>query len=279
MSSLSISTTTLGCPEWDLESIARNLPEYGFDAVDFRGLGEHLDVTVIPEFTTGIADTRRLLADAGLAVSCISSSIQLCVPEKEGDNLEEARRTIAVAVALDAPCVRVFGNGDLGRHSREALADVGAGVMAQILALDGAAQLRWCFETHDHWIAAADVRRLLERIPGDHFGVLWDVGHTPRVTNEPPAESWAAYGARVFNTHFKDAVHDPSHPHAMGDGWRYTLLGEGQLPLEEAVAILKGGGYEGCLTLEHEKRWHPDLPEPEVMFPHAARWFRRQLEA
>jgi len=149
--------------------------------------------------------------------------------------------------------------------------------MERILALDGAAGLRWAFETHDHWIAATDLALLLDRIPSASFGVLWDVGHTPRITHEPPAESWAAYGARVFNTHFKDAVYDTSHPQAMNDGWRYVPLGEGQLPLAETVQILKGGGYTGYLTLEHEKRWHADLPEPEEMFPHAAQWFRRQL--
>ncbi|MCP4643624.1 MAG: sugar phosphate isomerase/epimerase, partial [bacterium] len=180
------STTTLGCPGWDLATVVRNLADYGYDAVDFRGLGEALDITKAPEFTTGLPGTKRLLEDAGLAVSCISSSIRVCAPELLDENLEEARRTLAVAVELDAPGVRVFGGGDVEQCGREELAAFAADTMERILALDGAEKVRWGIETHDHWVAASDVRVLLDRIPDDRVGVVWDVGHTTRVENEGP---------------------------------------------------------------------------------------------
>ncbi|MBN2308603.1 MAG: sugar phosphate isomerase/epimerase [Candidatus Hydrogenedentes bacterium] len=277
MADILTSTTTLGCPDWDLPTIIGNLAEYGYDAVDFRGLNGELDITRMPEFTTGIAETRRIFADAGLRVSAISSSIRICEHDRDRENLEEARRTIAVAQELAVPGVRVFGGGDLIQHDHGTLAGVGVATMDRILALDGATDLTWGFETHDHWIGVAEVSLLLERIPSDRFGVLWDVGHTSRVTREAPAESWAAYGPRVVNTHFKDAVHDPAHAQAMDDGWRYVPLGQGELPLADAVRLLKENGYAGYLTLEHEKRWHPELPGPEEAFPHALRWFREQL--
>ncbi len=72
----------------------------------------------------------------------------MCVPEKLQDNLEEARRTIAVAKALDCAQVRVFGGGDSETHSKEALADVGRATVEQLLELDGARVLTWVFETH-----------------------------------------------------------------------------------------------------------------------------------
>ena len=277
MEAIRTSTTTLGCPEWELPSIVKNLSGYGFDAVDFRGLRDALDITQTPEFTTDIAETKRLFSDAGLAISCISSSIRLCAEDAVAENLDEARRTIAVAHELDVPCVRIFGGGDPEAQTRDALADAAAAMSVELLALDGARDIQWCIETHDHWVAAADMKHLLERISAENVGVVWDIGHTTRITHEAPAESWTAYGHRVFNTHFKDAAHDPSHPNAMGDGWRYVPLGEGELPLGEAVRLLRDQGYHGYLTLEHEKRWHSELPEPEEMFPNALRWFSRQL--
>ena len=89
---------------------------------------------------------------------------------------------------------------------------------------------------------------------------------------ETPAETFGYIGPRVKYTHVKDAAYDPKHPQAMKDGWRYTLAGEGQLPLAESIAILKRAGYNGYLLCEHEKRWHPELPEPEVMFPAFIKW-------
>jgi sugar phosphate isomerase/epimerase len=115
---------------------------------------------------------------------------------------------------------------------------------------------------------------LLDIIDNPAFGALWDMGHTARVGGESPEESYAAIGSRVGYTHVKDAVYDPAHPQAMADGWRYVLPGEGQLPLAEAIALLKQHGYEGWILFEHEKRWHPNLVEPEVAFPAFVKWIK-----
>jgi sugar phosphate isomerase/epimerase len=266
------SFTTLGCPTWDLEAICARAREYGFDGIDFRGYLDTLDITTLPEFTRDASTTRRKLADAGLETSGISSSITVCVPERREANLEEARRTIAVAHRLGCQNVRVFGGGDLAKASREELAQAGCDMVEGILALDGAGELKWVFETHDLWIRAQDCRLLLDRISHPAFGALWDIGHTPRVGGETPQETLAALGKRVGYTHIKDAVYDPGHAQAMKDGWSYVFPGQGQLPLAEAVRLLKANGYDGWLVFEHEKRWHPILPEPEEAFPAFANW-------
>ena len=274
---MKLTFTTLGCPAWDLDTICHRASEYGFQGVDFRGYLDTLDVTTLPEFTTGAAATRKKINDAGLEVSGVSSSITVCAPEKWGNNLEEARRTIETAIALGAPNVRIYGGGDLTEHSRKELAKIGCEGIEQILALDGAKNLHWLFETHDNWIKSSDCRLLLDAIPDAAFGALWDIGHTPRMGGETPAETYAAIGPRVGNTHVKDAVYEPEHPKAMQDGWRYVFPGTGQLPLAEAVNLLRANGYEGWLTFEHEKRWHPNLPEPEEIFPTFTAWARAVL--
>ena len=48
--------------------------------------------------------------------------------------------------------------------------------------------------------------------------------------------------------------------------------GSGQLPLDEAIVLLKERGYEGWVMFEHEKRWHPELEEPEEIFPVFSAW-------
>lgn len=271
---MKISMMTLGCPQWDLDTICARGREYGFDGVDFRGLLDEIDVTRLPEFTSGVRETKQKLADAGLEVSGISSSIRVCEPEKLRDNIEEAKRTIPVVQSLGAKNVRVFGMGNLDEFSHEELANIGRDCLEQILALDGASDLHWLFETHDNWIRARDCKLLLDIIDNPAFGALWDMGHSSRVGGESPAESYAAIGPRVGYTHVKDAVYDPDHELAMKDGWRYVFPGEGQLPLAEAINLLKQSGYDGWLLFEHEKRWHPNLAEPEEAFPAFVKWVR-----
>lgn len=270
---MKLSMMTLGCPTWDLDTICKRGREYGFDAVDFRGLQDTLDVTTLPAFTTGVAQTRRKLDDAGLVVSGVSSSIRICDASARQANLEEARRTIGVAKALGAPNIRIFGGGD-EKGGLDKAADVGAACFEEILAIDGAADLNWVFETHDLWIRGADCKLLLDRIPHPAFGALWDMGHTARVGGESPQQTFVALSGRVRYTHVKDAVHQPDHPAAMKDGWRYVPPGEGQLPLAESIQLLRSRGYDGYLVFEHEKRWIPKLPEPEEIFPKFVRWAR-----
>ncbi len=271
---MKISFMTLGCPGWDLDTLCRRGKEYGFDGVDFRGYLDTIDITLLPEFTTKAAQTRRMLSDAGLEVSAISSSVELCATDKRKDNLEEARRTIAVANNLHCSNVRVFGGGDSDHYSREELAAIGCESIQQILNLDGARGLHWLFETHDLWVRAQDCKLLLDKIQEPAFGALWDMGHTYRVGGESPRETLAALQGRIGYTHIKDAAYDPTHPRAMEDGWRYVTPGTGELPLAESIGLLKVNGYDGWLQFEHEKRWHLELAEPEEIFPEFVRWVK-----
>lgn len=279
---MKLSFMTLGCPNWDLDTICARGREYGFDGVDFRGYLDTVDITTLPLFSTHVNQTRRQLNDAGLEVSAVSSSIRVCIPGARQANLDEARRTIVTARGLGAGIVRIFGAGDLSAHSRAELAKIGCETIEEILALDGARDILWVFETHDLWIKAQDCKLLLDSIPNPRFGALWDMGHTYRVGGETPEATFAAIGPRVGYVHVKDATFDPSHPQAMKEmfeggetiGWRYVLPGTGQLPLAQSIGLLKSAGYDGWLLCEHEKRWHPELVEPEVIFPAFIAWAR-----
>lgn len=272
-----ISFMTLGCPNWDLDTICKRGHKYGFDGVDFRGYLDEIDVTLLPEFTTNAAKTKRKLADAGLAVSGISTSLHVCIPEKLDANLEEAKRTIAVAKAFETVNIRMFGGGDIEKYSHKELAKIGCECVTRILELDGARDLMWLFETHDNWVQAEQCRLLLDSIPDPAFGALWDMGHSWRVGREKPEESFAAIGDRVAYAHVKDATYEPDSPLAMKDGWHYVAPGTGELPLVESLNILEASGYDGWLLFEHEKRWHPNLPEPEEIFPQFVRWYRNKF--
>lgn len=267
---MKLSTSTLGCPDWDLDTILANCKAYGYDAIDFRGLQADLDITKSEAFTTGLSETRKKIADSGLAVSGISSSLTVCDKAKREANLEEARRTIPLALELNVPHVRIFGGGDPKETSLQDLAAYGAEVIHEVLQLDGARELRWCMETHDRWSLGAELMRIMRLVDDPAVGVLWDTLHTIR-HGETPEESAKLFGGRLYYTHFKDAVPE--------EEWRLVSLGDGNVDIAGAVSVLKAAGYDGYLTLEHEKRWHPIIDPPEVAFPTAVKWFREQLSA
>jgi len=46
-----------------------------------------------------------------------------------------------------------------------------------------------------------------------------------------------------------------------------VLLGEGEVPVRQILALLAAGGYPHWISVEWEKRWHPEIEGPEVALP------------
>jgi sugar phosphate isomerase/epimerase len=70
----------------------------------------------------------------------------------------------------------------------------------------------------------------------------------------------------IFHTHIKDAI-------LLENGEKYTLLGQGNAPVKEALHALKSDGYAGYYSFEWEKHWHPEIEDPEIAIPHFAKNF------
>ena len=47
------------------------------------------------------------------------------------------------------------------------------------------------------------------------------------------------------------------------------------MPLRAAWDALAAVGYDGWFTFEWEKRWHPEIEEPEIAIPAFAAFLRR----
>lgn len=270
---MKLAFTTLGCPDWNLDTVIARAREYGFDGVDFRGCSGELDIWKLPEFSTYLRDTAKRLRSARLEVPCISSSARLLADDDEkcAKSMDNLVQSVKVGGALGAALVRVFG-GFLGPRSPEhALREAAAALdtMAREAAPLGISVL---VETHDDWVTGGRLRALMDAASQPNVGVIWDVNHPLRKGGESPEATWEACGRYVRYTHFKDTRLAPD-----GKTTVFHLVGEGDLPLRQIIDVLRRGGYDGWLTLEWEKKWHPELADPEVVFPHYVRFMRTLL--
>jgi sugar phosphate isomerase/epimerase len=91
---------------------------------------------------------------------------------------------------------------------------------------------------------------------------------------EQPADTWRETGPWIRHTHWKDSIWNPKAEH----GFEPCLMGAGEVPHREIHRVLKEGRYRGYLSLEWEKRWHPEIPGPEVAFPQYAQYMKQLLE-
>jgi sugar phosphate isomerase/epimerase len=95
-------------------------------------------------------------------------------------------------------------------------------------------------------------------------GLIWDFFNMWVVTKETPKEVFATLHQFIKHIHLKDASLVNGKP-------AYCLIGQGVAPLSEAMDSLKEASYKGYYSFEWEKKWHPEIQEPDIAFPHFAK--------
>jgi len=268
-----LSFSTLGCPSWSLARVLDVAGREGYDGVELRFLENDDALWARPELSGGgLAETRRRLRDAGLAVSCVDtrSFFHDPDPSARAQAREEARRSLELAAQLGAPGIRVFG--DRVQPGADLAATRGwiAEAMQALTEAGERTGTRVWIESHGDFARATDTLSILELVPSRAAGVVWDPANAFEAAGEEPAEGPRVLGDRIRHVHLKDL----SRTGSAGGGtvWRPALAGEGQFPAADVLALLYRSGYDGFVSFEWEKRWHPSIEEPEVALPHFARW-------
>ena len=113
---------------------------------------------------------------------------------------------------------------------------------------------------------------VMAQVQSERIGAIWDVHHPFRM-GEDIETTWRMIGSRVKHVHIKDARLRP-------DGsWQLVLLGQGEVPCRDVIELLHREGYQGMVAAEWEKKWHPEIEEPEVALPQHAEVLRAWMAA
>ena len=270
---LPLGVSTLGCPQWDLRRVLDFAAAHGYAAIELRGLQDIMDLPAHPELAPPrLADLKRQLAERELRVVCLGSSANMHEMDaaKRAAQLDEARRYIDLAQGLGAPYVRVFGNEYVKGVPREAMLAHIAGGLRELGEYAGDRQVTLLIESHGDFTDSPALLELLGRADSPHVALLWDAHHTFASGKEDPEHTVRELGRYIRHTHLKDSV-------PAGHDRRYVLTGSGEVPVRRQVEALARSGYQGYYSFEWEKRWHPEIEEPEVAFAQFAQVASRYL--
>ena len=264
---LPLGFSTLGCPTWPWSRILDVAAEQQFAAVELRGILENMDLTKVPELAPErIADAKRQLKAHGLVVSCLGASAHMHEMDavKHAAQLDEARGFIDLAHALDAPYVRVFGNEYVpGVPRADMLAHI-AGALHELGDYAKGKGVTVVIESHGDFTDSPALLEILQKADSPNVALLWDAHHTFVSGKEEPEDTVRQLGRYIRHTHLKDSV-------PAGNDRRYVLTGTGEVPVKRQIAALAKIGYRGLYSFEWEKRWHPEIDEPEVAIAQYAR--------
>jgi sugar phosphate isomerase/epimerase len=240
--------STLGCHDYPLERIIGTAKKFSVGSLEFRGIGGILDNRKIPEFSSDkISGTRRLLGEAGIKVACIGTSCSFHDPSKLSDALDGGIFAASAAASLGCPYIRVFGNRITGDRE-EGIRRVADGIAALMRNIEGTGvtvllEVHGDFNTRDSLSAVAD------RLSGGRFGLIWDVAHT----DPTYGDGWESFLDEFFplvrHVHIKD----------LRRGGGLCLPGDGDLDIRGMISSLARRSFDGCCSLEWERKWHPEI--------------------
>jgi sugar phosphate isomerase/epimerase len=184
------------------------------------------------------------------------------------------KRACDLASALGCRCVRLFAGAEVSEtvwdESLERLVTSLSEVGDYALPLG----LQLNIENHPGTMAtsARNTVEIVEALGQPLFGILYDQGNLMELGAEGPAEAIALQQPYIRHVHVKDIKWE-------GGLRTATLLGQGHVPWKETLALLAATGYDGWLSLEYERRWHPEqLPDAAVGLVQARDFIRDRLK-
>lgn len=240
------------CPNFTIDEVITLATKLGCEGFEPRvgwGHANGIDVGSPPERVRALS---MQLADAGIAIPCIATSI--CTSVLPGsarqEQLNEVKRMVDLAILAGAPNIRVFGQGnkEWDEATRMAYAIDTLNEAALVVAGSG---VTLCLETHDYFRAGRMVGHVVDMVNRPEVQVLWDITHAVMVGEK--VLDTAAYIKldRVKHCHVRDLFLTraenggltamPCHEFGKGDAAEL---------LTEAAKMLGQSGYSGYFSLE-----------------------------
>jgi sugar phosphate isomerase/epimerase len=269
---MKISFTTLACPDWNFEKILAEARRLGYQGVEIRGLEGEMRADRMPVFFAENAEaTKKQFSDNGLSICGFGSSATFHDAAKFDDAVAEGKAAVDVCVRMGIPGVRIFG--DKVENASE-LAQVQERIRKGIRTVCEYARGKnvgvW-IEIHGNFNTLENVMPIAEGLSDcPEFGILWDIGNSDTSYGDNWREFYAATKPYIRHTHIKD------HKRA-GGATLGCPPGEGDVPVADIVNALRQDGYDGWYSFEWEKKWQPELAEPEEVLPGYIEFMRKLL--
>lgn len=264
------SFSTLACPHWSLPEVLRAAVNFGYNGVELRVLSNELDLWKLPEFQPSArGDTRNQIGDHDIVIPCVGTSACFHSPEatERQRNFDAALRMAELASDLGARSIRVFGDRVQAGRSREESVTWISESLIQLSERLKTEKVEVWLETHGDFATAADVTEILDQIDEGAVGVIWDPANAFAQIGEEPLIS-TGMTTRIRHVHLKDLRQNVQCIP------QYVPTGEGDFPFKAMFESLARIDYEGFISFEWEKHWHPELAPPEVALPSFIEWWK-----
>lgn len=291
----SIAGHTMGTPEYTV-----------LEALElFHGIGlEGAEIVVQDGYRSGIPEDcplellqeiREASRKLGIRIICLtpynSRFNDLDEAVRNGE-IEGIRRVIGYARYLGAEYIRIYG-GNFAAGDRDETGEKLENLVRSMRLLGdeaGEAGIKLVIENHFNTmtVSAEESIKVSRKINHPSVGILYDQANLTFTQKEDYKKAIPVQAEKIFYMHVKDLAFkgedrkfissDVSHPKEEERNVVTRIVGEGCLDWPAILKMVKEYGYEGWLSLEYERRWHPDdIPDASVGMKKSADCLRKWI--
>jgi len=256
---MKLAFSTLSCPDWTYQRIKSAAIDLGYDGIEIRGIQNNMFVPDIDEFSeVNGKNTVMQLREKGLDIPILTSASYLFDQNHPNMMIQEGIDYIDCASRSDIDFVRVLCDKD--PHASDIDFEFTVMNLENLALYAQDMGVTLLVETNGYFADSSNMLKLIERMEGLPVMVLWDIHHTWRYHMEKPADTIKKIGQYIQFVHVKDSL-------VINNKNDYKLIGQGDIPIKQAVYELNQFGYTGYLSLEWLKRWKKNMEEPWVVLP------------
>ena len=278
---MKIAGHTMGTPEYTVTEAIKLFHDIGIEGAE---------IVVQDGYRSGIStacakeelDTiKRCAEENNIEICCLTpynSYFNDLDDGKRNAEIAAIEKVIQACGYVGAHFIRIYG-GNLQAGDTHNLAERRARLVEAMRYLgDKAAAMDVTQVIENHFntmcVSAKDTASIIKEIDHPHVRILYDQANLSFTENEGYREAIATQQQYVAYMHVKDLVFkegvsfssdDVSHPEESKRNVYTRIVGEGVIEWPQILKLVKEHGYDGWLSMEYERRWHPDdIPDASI---------------
>ena len=268
---MKLSFSTLGCPDWTFQEVLDNAQKMGFNGIEIRGIENEMNVAKIPYFQPSRwKDTLKKLEDRNLEIISLNTSSKFHDPASWDAAVTEAKEAIDMAESIDVPFIRIFSDAIPNPSERDKTLQLIAKGWAEVYRYSEGKKVTPMVEVHGDFNNVGIFKDIFKYFSHPKFAILWDIEHSYKVYEQNFLEFFGFIRKYTKHVHIKDTK-------KINGEWKLQNLGKGSIPIAMHIALLSASNYDGYVSFEWEKKWHPELDDCSVAFPEYIELMRKIL--
>ncbi|MDF7807850.1 TIM barrel protein [Pontiellaceae bacterium B12219] len=245
--------STLGCHELDLSEICQLAERHDIHALEIRSLADRQDLPLyLDETFRNAGEIQSILDKHKQRIIALNSGFSL-IEAKDSDK-EELLGFARWAELLNIPYIRAFGGSTMATPLTKEDLDLAVASFQwwEEIRLKNGWETKLALETHCGF-SSSDRCLQLQKHLGHPIDIIWDTHHTWKYGKESAQDTWNQLAPQIRHVHIKDSISVPSARHP----YSYVLPGTGEFPASEVLNLLASHNFDGIVSLEWERKWHP----------------------